>query len=280
MILRRFMKHVTDENWFVVGLEMVVVVLGIIIGLQFSNWNEQRLELVKGQSYLNRIADELEQDIRFFNGVLRSNERSIENAQFLLETAENEDLVREDPTRFITSIASVGNVSDKAKALFEEAAKTEPTNPRVEYNIALYEIQHGQAQEAFDRLNSLLNGAPTNAPWISQIKQRMEVAAGQLNNATTSRPMKQPSQEQIMEVSSMSAGDQDAFIRSMVDGLAEDLKENPDNLNGWLNLARSYGVLKEWQKSADAYQEAIRLSPEDEKIKGLYKSAFEKVVDN
>ena len=102
------MKHVTDENWFVVGLEMVVVVLGIIIGLQFSNWNEQRLELVKGQSYLNRIADELEQDIRFFNGVLRSNERSIENAQFLLETAENEDLVREDPTRFITSIASVG----------------------------------------------------------------------------------------------------------------------------------------------------------------------------
>ena len=92
--------------------------------------------------------------------------------------------------------------------------------------------------------------------------------------------MKQPSQEQIMEVSSMSAGDQDAFIRSMVDGLAEDLKENPDNLNGWLNLARSYGVLKEWQKSADAYQEAIRLSPEDEKIKGLYKSAFEKVVDN
>ncbi|MBT7581694.1 MAG: hypothetical protein HN572_01950, partial [Kordiimonadaceae bacterium] len=104
-----------------------------------------------------------------------------------------------------------GNVSDKAKALFEEAAKTEPTNPRVEYNIALYEIQHGQAQEAFDRLNSLLNGAPTNAPWISQIKQRMEDAAGQLNNATTSRPMKQPSQEQIMEVSSMSAGDQDAF---------------------------------------------------------------------
>lgn len=108
MILRRLSDALKQQDWFIVGLEMVVVVLGIIIGLQFSNWNEERLELVKGESYLNRIADELEQDIRFFDNVLRSNERSIENAQFLLETVENEDLVREDPTRFITSLSSAG----------------------------------------------------------------------------------------------------------------------------------------------------------------------------
>lgn len=108
MILRSLTKHVNEQNWFAVGLEMAVLVLGIIIGLQFSNWNEERLELIKGQSYLERIADELDQDIRFFDGVLRSNNRSIEDALFLIDTINNKDLVREDPTRFITSLTSVG----------------------------------------------------------------------------------------------------------------------------------------------------------------------------
>ena len=72
----------------------------------------------------------------------------------------------------------------------------------------------------------------------------------------------------------MSEGDRSAFIKNMVDGLAQDLKENPNNLNGWLNLGRSYGVLGQWQKSADAYKQATELSPNDQKIKELYTSAI------
>lgn len=38
MILRRFMKHVTDQNWFVGGLDEIVVVMGIFLGLQVQAW--------------------------------------------------------------------------------------------------------------------------------------------------------------------------------------------------------------------------------------------------
>tara|TARA_R110002073_G_scaffold294792_1_gene460603 strand:- start:110 stop:859 length:750 start_codon:yes stop_codon:yes gene_type:complete len=122
MLLRRITKHVVDQNWVAVGIDMLVVILGIYIGFQLNNWNVERQNAKKGKNYLERIADELEQDIRFFDGVLNSNNRSIENAQFLLETLDKEDLVREDPTRFITSVASVGasivvNVSNNT---FEE----------------------------------------------------------------------------------------------------------------------------------------------------------------
>ncbi len=37
------------------------------------------------------------------------NERNFENGQFLLNTIENKELVNEDPTRFITSLAFVGS---------------------------------------------------------------------------------------------------------------------------------------------------------------------------
>ncbi len=108
MILRRLRHYLKEQNLSAAGLEMIVVIISIIIGLGFSNWNEERLENLEGDRYLSRIADELEQDIRFFDGVLRMNERSIKNAEFLLQTIENENLVREDPSRFITSLSTIG----------------------------------------------------------------------------------------------------------------------------------------------------------------------------
>ncbi len=42
MLLRRLMQHVRDQNWFAVGLDFVIVVLGIFIGFQVSGWSDQR----------------------------------------------------------------------------------------------------------------------------------------------------------------------------------------------------------------------------------------------
>jgi len=44
MILRRFMKHVTDQNWFAVGLDVLVVITGIFLGMQVTEWNDERKE--------------------------------------------------------------------------------------------------------------------------------------------------------------------------------------------------------------------------------------------
>lgn len=40
MLLRRLTKHVEDQNWFAVGLDFLIVVFGVFIGLQVANWNE------------------------------------------------------------------------------------------------------------------------------------------------------------------------------------------------------------------------------------------------
>ncbi|MBL4603981.1 MAG: hypothetical protein JKY84_14645 [Emcibacteraceae bacterium] len=122
MILRRLTKHIDEQNWFAVGLDMLVVVVGIFVGLQISNWNTDRQNITKGYSYLNRIADELEQDIRFFDTSLRINRDSVERGNFILQTLENENLAIESPTKFIRTIERLGgtfrtNVSDNT---FEE----------------------------------------------------------------------------------------------------------------------------------------------------------------
>ena len=40
MVLRRLTKHVKDQNWFAVGLDFLIVVIGVFVGMQVSNWND------------------------------------------------------------------------------------------------------------------------------------------------------------------------------------------------------------------------------------------------
>ena len=47
MILRRITEHVKAQNWFAVAIDFVIVVIGVFIGIQVSNWNEARIERAK-----------------------------------------------------------------------------------------------------------------------------------------------------------------------------------------------------------------------------------------
>jgi hypothetical protein len=56
MILRRFTKHLSEQNWFAVWLDVIVVVVGIFLGMQVTEWNEDRKETIEEGEYLVRFA--------------------------------------------------------------------------------------------------------------------------------------------------------------------------------------------------------------------------------
>ena len=45
MLLRRLSEHLRAQNWTATWLELAIVVLGIFLGLQASQWYEGRQEL-------------------------------------------------------------------------------------------------------------------------------------------------------------------------------------------------------------------------------------------
>ena len=63
MILCRFTKHITEQNWFAVGLDVIVVVVGIFLGMQVTDWNEQRKEKVFHQLYIERLSRDINYDL-------------------------------------------------------------------------------------------------------------------------------------------------------------------------------------------------------------------------
>ncbi len=79
-----------------------------------------------------------------------------------------------------------------------------------------------------------------------------------------------PDAGQIKAAQSMSPDDRRKMIRSMVQRLAGQLKDNPDDAEGWLRLGRAHGVLGEHQKSRDAYAQAVKLRPRDINVLTTY----------
>ncbi|WP_412061300.1 hypothetical protein [Rubrivirga sp. IMCC45206] len=65
MIFRRIAEHVRDQNWTAVGIDFVIVVVGVFIGTQVANWNAERL----GQQRRGQIVDALETNLRDAIGV-------------------------------------------------------------------------------------------------------------------------------------------------------------------------------------------------------------------
>lgn len=63
MILRRMMAHVKAQNWFAVALDFLIVVMGVFIGTQVSNWNAERLDRRRADAYLARIGADLAADL-------------------------------------------------------------------------------------------------------------------------------------------------------------------------------------------------------------------------
>jgi hypothetical protein len=63
MLLRRMTQHVKDQNWFAVGLDFIIVVFGVYIGIQLGNWNAGRADDARATTYLERLSSDINTDL-------------------------------------------------------------------------------------------------------------------------------------------------------------------------------------------------------------------------
>jgi len=59
MILRRVIKHVQDQDWTAITIDLVIVVVGVYIGIQAQTWNTERENRAIEHQYLMSLHDQL-----------------------------------------------------------------------------------------------------------------------------------------------------------------------------------------------------------------------------
>ena len=64
MALARLSKRLRAHDWFSACIEVLIVIVGILLALQVSNWNSDRQERALARSYELRLHEELQSDLR------------------------------------------------------------------------------------------------------------------------------------------------------------------------------------------------------------------------
>ncbi len=157
-------------------------------------------------------------------------------------------------------LAADGMVTEDARRAFNTVRDARPDDIAARYYLARAELQAERVDKALEMWLSLAADTPREVPWRDALERDIRRAASVLGAdldeipaAPSAEPTPRgPSEEDIAAAGQMSPQERLEMIRDMVDGLAARLEEDPSDIAGWRQLARSYEVLGESEKAAEA----------------------------
>lgn len=89
MPLHSLAPHLKQHDWTAVVVEVLVVVVGVFIGLQVSNWNDDRKDAARGDEYLRRLHAELQEDADSLQAISGFWKQVYDNGMVAVEFAES-----------------------------------------------------------------------------------------------------------------------------------------------------------------------------------------------
>lgn len=118
------------------------------------------------------------------------------------------------------------------------------------------------------------------APFVLQELDAAAVRLGlESGDAAGAAPRSGPTQEEMQAAASMPEEDRAQMIEGMVAGLAARLENEPDDLEGWMMLGRSYGVLGRRADSVTAFERAVQLAPDNMPVRLAHAQALMAQLD-
>lgn len=158
--------------------------------------------------------------------------------------------------------AANGIVTVDAKQAFDRAVVMEPPQPKARFYLGLAAQQDGDTSRAVDIWQKLLKDAPRDASWAGAVQQALANAG---KSAVTG-----PTRDDMAAASQMSEAERNEMVRGMVTRLAERLRQDGSDVEGWLRLLRAYVVLGERDKASEVAREARRaLASDPEKVRQI-----------
>lgn len=142
-----------------------------------------------------------------------------------------------------------GEMTPDARRAFERSLQLDPKGQLPRYSLARADIAAGRVKEGLTVWRALLAELPAGDERRPGLEREI---------VTVERAGALPAAAAPVQAAGDAAGDQRAFIQSMVDRLAARLKDQPEDPQGWARLIRAYGVLGETDRQKAAVAEVER----------------------
>jgi hypothetical protein len=124
MILRRVIDHVRRQEWTAIFIDLAIVVLGVFIGTQVSNWNEEWETRKKAAVFSERLKHDLLLEAWGYEGLIEYYRDVTANADRTLDAVAGEAVL--DDEQFVISAyrATQYKYNDRYRATYDEMVST------------------------------------------------------------------------------------------------------------------------------------------------------------
>ncbi|MCW0181926.1 MAG: c-type cytochrome biogenesis protein CcmI [Zavarzinia sp.] len=160
--------------------------------------------------------------------------------------------------------AANGMVGPEAKALIDQALTLQPANAAARHFAAYARFANGDTAGAVADWQAILKDVAADDPIRDAVTAGLRAAGAPVPEAAPVAPG--PTAADAAAAQAMSPDERQSMIEGMVARLAERLKEQPGDLDGWLRLARAYDVLGKAPEAVAAWEKAAALKPDDAAI--------------
>jgi cytochrome c-type biogenesis protein CcmH len=154
--------------------------------------------------------------------------------------------------------AADGIVTAEARQAFDRALRLDPKDVRTRYFLGLAAEQDGRPKDAAEAWRALLAEATPDTAWTGFVRESLARV-----DPSAAAPQPGPDAGDIAAASEMSPEQRDTMIRGMVSRLAERLKLDGTDAEGWLRLIRAYMVLGDKDRARAAVGDARRALASD-----------------
>ncbi len=124
MILRRVIQHVRKQEWTAIAIDFVIVVIGVVVGIQVSNWNIDRETRRKAEVFSERLTNDLRIEAWSYQSLIEYNDDVRDSAERAVEALSGENHISNEVFLISAYRATQYSFIGQWRATFDELIST------------------------------------------------------------------------------------------------------------------------------------------------------------
>lgn len=125
-ILRRLSIRLREHDWIAVLIELAIVVVGVVIGIEAANWNQARQERQEERRYYAQLIEDLRADLNTLDLAIRQSRKHDRAAENVLSALRSGKVPDGGPSRFAVDVHYAGFlfIPRPARSTYDELIST------------------------------------------------------------------------------------------------------------------------------------------------------------
>lgn len=124
MFFRHLTHHVRNLHWSAIVIDLLIVIAGVFIGTQVSNWNEDRVTNRKAAAFADRLRDDLREEAWSSELLLQYNREVLANAERAVVVLEDQATLSDEDLLTAAYRATQYKQKGRRRSTYEELTST------------------------------------------------------------------------------------------------------------------------------------------------------------